>query len=488
MPKNKKLKIKQKQRQKQNQTVIVKVDNSRKTIRKGETQPKPKLQQQPIIINNQQPYLNPGMYQNMFPQPQPQATKITPPITNPPAVPAPEPPSRSNVDDAINAFSKTNDDRFKTLQEQLNTMNDNFKQASRNIVERLNQPQSSFNSTPNQQTTPPKPDKTILINDTPLVSSTPSKGISQLKTYTSVRKTVEPPRPTSYVPGTTSKADNDINRLPETLPYSNGSTPYKSEFTTYMDNQFNELDQMLNEPFQTAKIDGNSQQNRQFTTPKVLPPLLTNSSTKQGPSSQLDAYMQQVDRKTKKQTDDEKIAKYNQEELDALDAQTVPDTEPMEIKKVEDNNNDDKISERNKLKIEDATGPNREAEIYICPYCGFQPQPSDNDPDPVKTMKGTLFEHMKKLHTATESDMELKDKDGNIVKHRGENVYIHKVKRGPLSGQTYNAYPKEIVDRAISNKQALFNELGLKKTKAESASIARGARGEKEKRNKATNK
>jgi len=475
MPKNKKLKIKQKQRQKQNQTVIVKVDNSRKTIRKGDTPPKqPKPPQPPIIINNQQPSFHPSMYQNMFPQPQANKniTINTPPIniTSPPAVPAPEPPSRSNVDDAINAFSKTNDDRFKTLQEQLNTMNDNFKQASRNIVERLNQPQSSFNSTPNQQTTPPKPDKTILINDTPLVSSTPSKGISQLKTYTSVRKTVEPLRPTSYVPGTTSKADNDINRLPETLPYSNGSTPYKSEFTTYMDNQFNELDQMLNEPFQTAKIDSNSQQNRQFTTPKVLPPLLTSSSIKQGPSSQLDSYMQQVDRKNKKQTEDDKMAENYQEQVYAMDAKVEPNQQ------VDDGKNPEGDSFvptplKYRRRLEEATGQNKEAELYNCPYCGYQ---SSGDFSNLKT-------HMRTHIIDTAKDKPLKDEDGNITTYRGKEVYYRT--RGQNVTQTFD---KSIIENAIENKKRLKNEMFPPLSQEEKTKRQR--EGKEAKRNKATNK
>ncbi len=407
MPKNKKLKIKQKQRQKQNQTVIVKVDNSRKTIRKGDTQPtKPKLQQ-PIIINNQQPYLHPGMYQHMFPQPQ--VNKITPPVTNPPVVTAPEQPSRSNIDDAINAFSKTNDDRFKTLQEQLNTMNDNFKQASKSIVERINQPQPSFNQQPefnstphHQQTKTPKPDKTIIINDSPFVSSTPSRGISQLRTYTSVNKTVEPLKPTSYVPGTTSKTDNNMNRLPDSLPYNNGSTPYKSDFT-------NEIDNVLNEPFKTAKIDSNSQQNRQFNAPKIVPPLLLSSSFKQGPTSQLDAYLQQVDKKNKIQTEDEKIAKFKQEELDALDAQTVPDTKPLEIKKVED----DKPVRDTKADLMKGKF-NNYAEEGICPVCSIRYENKDG-----------VHKHLIKHHKAVPDDKDVFVENGKTYKtHRQRDTII----------------------------------------------------------------
>lgn len=470
MPKNKKLKIKQKQRQKQNQTVIVKVDNSRKTIRKGDTQPtKPKLQQ-PIIINNQQPYLHPGMYQHMFPQPQ--VNKITPPVTNPPVVTAPEQPSRSNIDDAINAFSKTNDDRFKTLQEQLNTMNDNFKQASKSIVERINQPQPSFNQQPefnstphHQQTKTPKPDKTIIINDSPFVSSTPSRGISQLRTYTSVNKTVEPLKPTYYVPGTTSKTDNNMNRLPDSLPYNNGSTPYKSDFT-------NEIDNVLNEPFKTAKIDSNSQQNRQFNAPKIVPPLLLSSSFKQGSTSQLDAYLQQVDKKNKIQTEDEKIAKFKQEELDALDAQTVPDTKPVEIKKVDEEPNEPKNDIKNKFKIieriEDGTGTHKEAELTTCPYCGYS---SDN--------KSNVFRHMRTIHIAKGSDTILKDSDGNPIKHRNDNVYERKLKDGSKA----LTFPETIVERAVAKKQKLYEQLDLKMTTEAKLEKAREA-----KRNKAINK
>lgn len=467
MAKNKKLKLKQKQKQKQkqSQTVIVKVDNSRKTIRKGDTQPKqPKPSQPPIIINNQQPYMNP--YNFIPPQPSlfqsqatPQATKTTTTTTN------------NNVDDAINAFSKTNEDRFKTLQEQLNTMNDNFRQASRNIMERIDpqsynkddsvqqqsttttQPSISIRSIPVPPVPPTpttkKPSKVIIIDDNEnkqqlnpqynMTGLTPSRTAIELRktpsrTESDLTKQLEESPYTkrfSRTPVTVNNTQNEINKLPSTLPDIN--LPKETQLN-FLDKDMEELDQMLNSisPYQTPKLT--QQNNKQYSTPKLLP--YNPSESSYGPSSQLDSYLRQVDKQTEKQIKaDEKLSKFKQEELDALEAQTVPDTEPLEIKKPDQDDKPVRDTKKDLMKGKF----NNYAEEGICPVCSAQYESKD-----------AVHKHLIKHHKANPDDKDVFVENGKTYKtHRQRDTII--TKDGKKSYK-FNDIDYEQIDEQEINK------------------------------------
>jgi hypothetical protein len=309
MAKNKKLKVKQKQKQRQNQTVIVKVDNSRKTIRKGDIQPKqPKPPQPPIIINNQQPAYNPYMMNQ--PQQPRNITVNTPPvnITNPPNTTQ----QRNNVDDAINAFSKTTDEKFKTLQEQLTTMNNNFRQASNNIMERIN-PQSynnndsveeqSIPTPPRPQPTPqPKPSKTIIINDEP--PKTPQQT------------------PPQYISSTPIRAIQQLRQNPQTK---------ESPALNLFDKDLEDIDNYIADIYKNPIINPNAQTNKTFVSPKIVSN--PSSSVSYGSSTQLDKYLQlQYDKREKDKDTDTKTADFLQNQM----YETEPEVEteqPTEIKK-----------------------------------------------------------------------------------------------------------------------------------------------------------
>ncbi len=470
MAKNKKLKLKQKQKQKQNQTVIVKVDNSRKTIRKGDTQPKqPKPPQQPIIINNQQPAYNPYMMNYQQPQQPRNITVNSPPIniTNPPII---SPPIRNNVDDTINAFSKTTDEKFNTLQEQLNMMNNNFRQASNNIMEKINPQSYNNNDSVQEQSTitppltpqpipqpkaTPKTPKTIIINDEPPKQQSPSQ----------------------YISSTPIRAIQQLRQTPQ---------PKESPGMNTFEKELDEIDNLIADNYKNPVINPQSQNNKQFNTPKIVPTTNNSFIVPYGSStSQLDSYLQAQYKKREKDINnntDTKIADFLQNEIISLDSKTEPEP-PIEItEKKFDTVDEDKISERNKIRIEDATGPNREAEIYNCPYCSFKPQPGQNEAKAIDQMKSNLFRHMRSAHEVDSTHDKFKrDADGNKIMHRGEYVYIKKTRLGNV----YNSYEKNIVEAAIANKQKLFHELGLRKTKAEVSAIATAAKVEK--KNKAIN-
>lgn len=516
MAKNKKLKIrrptkrqvkkvskvlKENEKSIDNKNIIV-IDNSKKSIRSGDTQPKqPKPPQPPIIINNQQPYMNP--YNFIPPQPSlfqsqatSQATKTTTATT-----------TNNNVDDAINAFSKTNEDRFKTLQEQLNTMNDNFRQASRNIMERIDpqsynkddsvqqqsttttQPSINIRSIPVPPTpptpTPKKPSKVIIIDNNEnkqqlnpqynMTGLTPSRTAIELRktpsrTQSELAKMIEESPNTvrfSRAPVTVNNTSSSINKLPSTLPDIN---PPKETQLNFLDKDMEELDQMLNSisPYQTPKLT--QQNNKEYSTPKLLP--YNPSESSYGPSSQLDSYLRQVDKQTEKQIKaDEKLSKFKQEELDALEAQTVPDTEPLEIKKPEQDESVIPTPSKYRKRIEEATGPNKEAELYSCPYCGYKSNGHFQN----------LLDHMETHIVNIDKDKPLKDESGNITTHRGKDVYYRK--RGQNVTQTFD---KSIIDYAIENKKKLKKEMFPELTQEEKTK--RQQEGKAKKKEEKTNK
>lgn len=130
-----KLKNKQKQKQKQSQRVVVNIDNSRKTIRRKESERQP---QQPrvgtTIINNipapiyqqQQPSLsNPQPNQNIFRQPAP------------PVPPVPQQPQINQ-----NYY----DEQFDRINTNINNLNNRFNQHAGNLLNRINnlQPTQNF--------------------------------------------------------------------------------------------------------------------------------------------------------------------------------------------------------------------------------------------------------------------------------------------------------------------------------------------------------
>lgn len=288
--------------QSQTGTIVVQVDNSKKSIRSGDSQPKqPRPSQQPVIINNQQPsYLNPSFLQQLL---QPQANKNitinTPPVNiatnNPQSVqsePAQQQQQQSNINDAINAFSQKNDERFKTLQDQLSGMNDNFRQGFNYLDSvRKRQPEPSIREeTPTppirearrtQQTPSVNPRKVIVVDEakppqTPsiqpqrdtqmVVSSTPSKAVAQMKVIhsdikkfdprtgrTEIIKNTIPPmtyqipyesifnKPKLYIDN--GKAEPEENKIAQTLTFKSPLPPIKQravegdDIANYLENQ-----------------------------------------------------------------------------------------------------------------------------------------------------------------------------------------------------------------------------------------------------------
>jgi hypothetical protein len=126
-----KLKNKQKQKQKQSQRVVVNIDNSKKTVRRRDTE----RQQQPrvgtTIINNipqppiyqQQPQFN----QPSIVNPQPNTT-----IFKQPTPPIPVPPTPTQINQSYY------DEQFSRINSNINNLNNRFNQHAGNILSRMN--------------------------------------------------------------------------------------------------------------------------------------------------------------------------------------------------------------------------------------------------------------------------------------------------------------------------------------------------------------
>lgn len=461
MAKNKKLKLKQKQKQRQSQTVIVKVDNSRKTIRKGDSQPKqPRPPQPPIIINNQQPAYTPYVpsQPSLFPQPSKTATTTATTTATP------------NIDDAINAFSKKNDEKLNTLQEQLAGMNDNFKQASRELLERMNR--KPTNSEPIPQASQPeeetptdipiregrkssssaqaKPNKVIIIDDAPppaptilrqedklLVQSTPVKTVQNMKSFKIGARTVGADNDKAlqdFPNGLLSTLNPSYNKLPDGLPIQAQS----------------DKSSVFNRP---KLIDNGKADPEENNIVKAL--------TFKSPLPAI-----------KKANEGDNIAEFLQNQMYAVEPETEKE-QPIEIKKPDAEPEPPKNDLKNRFelmtRIEDATGQYKEAELNTCPYCGY-----------TTDTKSNLFRHMRSVHTIQGNDTIARDDSGKKIKHRGNYVYQRKLK----DGSTVYTFPSEDVEKAVANKQQLFNELDLKMTTEAKLSKAREAKAEK--KNKAT--
>jgi hypothetical protein len=418
MAKNKKLKVKQKQKQRQNQTVIVKVDNSRKTIRKGDTQPKqPKPPQPPIIINNQQPAYNPYMMNQ--PQQPRNITVNTPPvnITNPPNTTQ----QRNNVDDAINAFSKTTDEKFKTLQEQLTTMNNNFRQASNNIMERIN-PQSynnndsveeqSIPTPPRPQPTPqPKPSKTIIINDEP--PKTPQQT------------------PPQYISSTPIRAIQQLRQNPQTK---------ESPALNLFDKDLEDIDNYIADIYKNPIINPNTQTNKTFVSPKIVS---KPSSTSYGSSTQLDKYLQlQYDKREK---ENDTVAEFLQNEMyaNASKAEDIKEKNAEQQIEVKKPNIEDKPIRDSKSDLQKGIYANV-YEKAICPICSKQ-----------YASKSVVHDHLNNHHKMPENKKDVYVRDGVQYKTHTEREKIVKedgTKNYKFTSTEYEQLPKEQIKKIIDDR------------------------------------
>jgi hypothetical protein len=409
MAKNKKLKqkLKQKQKQKQNQTVIVKVDNSRKTIRKGDTQPKqPRPITQPIII--QQPsIINPALYQQMTPKqniPNNQPTQQ----------------NRNNVDDAINAFSRTNEERFNNLQTQLQGMNDNFRRASMEMMDRIdssnntsrfNPPSSpiydeSLFSPPDEErpirqakrssTTIPPPSKIIDVKveepQQPIVSSTPSKAVQQIKRFQSDIKVINT---NGYGATTVIKRD----RIPN------------NEDNLFSRPKLLPLDHTKAEP-------QGDQISRALTYASPLPPIrATIEETESAIAEYLQGQMYQ-------NNPDETVVESKEKQLELK----KPDAEDKPPR----NAQSDLMRGIYQNKVEEG----------ICPLCAKQFQG--------KNAKNNAQAHMREHHIENPS----KDFEGNDGKKYRNHLEVYTDKNGSRrrGTATYEQYPKDYVESIISDR------------------------------------
>jgi len=128
-----KTKNKQKQKQKQSQRVVVNIDNSKKTVRRRDTERQPQQPRVGTTIINNIPQPQP-IYQQQQPQVQPNIAIPQPNITifNKPNPPIPQP-----VQPQIN--QNYYDEQFDRMNTNINNLNNRFNQHAGNIMGRLNQ-------------------------------------------------------------------------------------------------------------------------------------------------------------------------------------------------------------------------------------------------------------------------------------------------------------------------------------------------------------
>ena len=406
--------------QSQTGTIVVQVDNSKKSVRTGDSQPKPKpQQQQPIIINNQQPLFNPylmNQQQQQTQQPR-NITVNTPPvnITNPPNTTQ----QRNNVDDAINAFSKTTDEKFKTLQEQLTTMNNNFRQASNNIMERIN-PQSynnndsveeqSIPTPPRPQPTPqPKPSKTIIINDEP--PKTPQQT------------------PPQYISSTPIRAIQQLRQNPQTK---------ESPALNLFDKDLEDIDNYIADIYKNPIINPNAQTNKTFVSPKIVSN--PSSSVSYGSSTQLDKYLQlQYDKREKDKDTDTKTADFLQNQM----YETEPEVETEQLTEIKKDDIEDKPVRDSKSDLQKGIYANV-YEKAICPICSKQ-----------YASKSVVHDHLNNHHKMPENKKDVYVRDGvkykthtereTVIKEDGKKTY----KFVPTE---YEQLPKEQIKQIIEDR------------------------------------
>ena len=366
--------------QSQNNQIMVKVDNSRKTIRKGESKPaQPRQQQQPIIINNQQP-----MMMNPYQQLQPANKNITihtPPInvnnTIPPAnhtsqpinITNAPPSSNFNVDEVINRFSKVSNDGFKSLQDQLNNINSGFHQASKNIADRLVNNRDTFaqNLSNTQKTPQAPPSKIIDINpNTELLKNTPS---------------------TSIIPLKNNNRGKDIN-----------------ETIAFLDKHFEDLDGMLNEtPYKTSKL---------LSTP------LTNRDSSNLVRKSLETPKKETSRVEKAlktyYEDQQNIKKEEEKAAEMLQNQILTSKAEEELVEIKKPDIEDKPPKDIQIDLKKGIYQNK-GEEGVCPICSKQ-----------YDKKKSVHKHMVNHHTMPTNRKGVYEQDGKFYKTHSERDTIKK--------------------------------------------------------------
>ncbi len=424
MSKKQNTKNKLKQKQKQKQTVIVKIDNSKKTIRTNKpSQPQPQQPRYntPQVIYQPMPQYPQYPQTPQNPQQQPQNITIHPPNINV------HPPTINNTQPNINVHPpniNVHPPNINVHPPTINNTQPNININPPNITTNITQP-------------PQANDYNNLVNSFLKKNEEFKNNISEeVKNLNSAFKTgytlAQQPQTPQRIPNPNKIIILDNNEITQTPIVSNN--PMKA---------IKQLKQEPNQevPVRQISISKSYNTNSEFKTPKLIPQ-----------KDDFETGKLSLEYKPNLTAFDENIASLRQTELNYLD-----EKKPDENKK-----SDSDIANENKLKVFNGEDIRTKEN---CPFCGFY---SDT--------KSNLIRHIKDVHTAKGTDIVKKDNNGNNVKFNGSDVYTRKSR----NGETYDTFDNTVINQAVQNKQNLFESAGLRMTTAQKTEKAREAKANKQ--------
>ncbi len=497
MAKRKIIKIKNRNKQSQKNSIVIKVDNSKKTIRRGDSRPQQQpIRQQPIII--QQPsnnMLNPYMMNNYsHPQPNINITNLNPTHpqpninvsnTNPthpqpninvsntnPTHPQPNinvsspfpatPQHTINVDDVINRFKKDNDEKFNSFHSKLNDLNENFQIAAK----RLNEYKLSndFSNKINSYTPPPKP-ITILKTpnpeeNMPIISSSPVKAIQELRNNHNVSK------PT--IKTKTENEDEELKKL-SIHHYIDDNPPItrKANYTRQEElyrSRNNLYDPNNNNQFERPKIITDQPKTKSLIQQSL------DSNYDEGISPMYNLFDEDIKPAVEEEVKPIEEVKQQKNEISSKEpepndnikndvVEQIPNDEKTKeiiktmrfydsgFKKIISNYNDLKNKTQPGEQIDKTNDPIPETDYLHCPFCSFS---TYGQSVTMSNKKSNLLGHITKVHTmdGKNNDKYIKLKDD----FEGYPMYLKKT-----NTNTYPVFPPEFVNMTVEQKSKLLN-------------------------------